>query len=432
MTRSKQEQFYERLAQYLRDFYADISPIEASRIGIERGGTFWFRAAEGALHLTPVESRNYHELLRAARATLAPHEDLSEATIDTALQDAIFSVVDSPGTRTPNFEDRVREAVGEFRRFIDAPRKGYECWIEVAGIDTASLPAAFGTTRFAVVGHADVERLADLVRTKHTSDRAGKQESISQMAEELRERPVAIQRVSARDHRAAKSFATRDVAATIECLNCFADVIPYNRARLRIPNGKSGVGKSLQMVLADDGSFWYNPQATIPWTFSFAALQELTGPLAEAVNRVDALLSNENRNPVDELLLRAVRWLGHAMTAGSRGDEFLFLMVALECAVLPRRVEEIAESLSSRTTRILHDGNGDPDSLKQEVKRLYNLRSRQVHDGSLEITENDLGQLHGIALEAVLDILISSQVKRLHTLQDFDSYLDNAQNGGAC
>ena len=432
MTRSKQEQFYVRLAQYLRDFYADLSPIEDSGTALERGGTFWFRATEGTLHLTAVGSNNYHQLLWTACTTLAPHEDLSEAAIDTALQDAIFSIVDSYGTRTSNVEDRVREAVGEFSRFIDAPRQGYECWIEVAGIDTASLPATFGTTRFAVVGDADTERLVDLVRTKHTGDRASKLESISQLAGEFRERPIAIQRVSARDARAARSFATRNVAATIECLNCFADVIPYNRARLRIPSGKSGVDQSLQMALADDGSFRFSPQTTLPWTFSFARLRELTGPRGDAVNRVDALLTKEDRNPVDELLLRAVRWLGHAMTAGSRGDEFLFLMVGLECAILPRAADQIAEALSSRTARILDGGNGDPDRLKREVKRLYDLRSRLVHDGDLEITEYDLGQLHGIALDAVLDILVSPHVKRVHTLQDLDGYLNNAQSVSGC
>ena len=432
MTQSTQEQFYVRLAQYLRDFYADLSPIEDSGTAIERGDTFWSRTTEGTLRLTAVESKSYHQLLSAACTVLAPHEDLSEAAIDTALQDAIFSVVDIPDSRAPNVEDRIREAVGVLRRFIDAPRQAYECWIEVAGIDTASLPATFGTTRFAVVGDADTERLADLVRRTHTVDRAGKLEAVSQMAGELQDRPIAIQRVSARDAPAAQSLATRDVAATIECLNCFADLIPYNRARLRIPNGKSGVGQSLRLVLADDGSFRYSPQATIPWTFSFAALRELSRPVADAVNRVDALLSKENRNPVDELLLRAVRWLGHAMTAGSRGDKFLFLMIALECAVLPEQVKDIAESLSSRTSRILHDSDGDPGRLKREVKRLYDLRSRQVHDGRLEITENDLGQLHGIALETVLDIVTSPDVEQVRALQDLDDYLSNAENWRAC
>ena len=225
MTQSEQQEFYVRLAQYLRDFYADLSPIEDSGTALERGSTFWSRANEGTLHLTAVGSRNYHQLLWSACEILAPHEDLSEAAIDTALQDAIFSVVDSSSTRTPAVEDRVREAIEQFRRLIDAPRQGYECWIEVAGIDTDSLPAAFGTTRFAVVGHADTERLIDLVRTKHTGDRASRLETTSKLAEQLQDRPIAIQRVNARDARAAQAFATRDVAATIECINCFADVI---------------------------------------------------------------------------------------------------------------------------------------------------------------------------------------------------------------
>ena len=74
--------------------------------------------------------------------------------------------------------------------------------------------------------------------------------------------PVAIQRVKARDAEAALTLATRDVRTTIECLNFFADLIPYNRARLRIAIGQTGSGSSVQIASADDGIGQVQPSKT--------------------------------------------------------------------------------------------------------------------------------------------------------------------------
>ena len=42
------------------------------------------------------------------------------------------------------------------------------------------------------------------------------------------------------------------VQVTLECLNCFADVIPYNHARLQVSQGQVESGTSLRLTLADN------------------------------------------------------------------------------------------------------------------------------------------------------------------------------------
>ena len=269
---------------------------------------------------------------------------MSEAVIDSALQKAIFDVADSPGTRVADVEVRIGQAVNECRSFIEKPPQEYECWLEVEGLATASLPAEFGATRFVLLGDQDIERLADLVRTVHTVDQAQKLDLIEVRAGDLRGRPVAIQRVHARDTEAAVSLATRKLSITLECLNFFADLISHNRHRrgpdgaqrptvLRI--GESGPDIALQMTLAVDGSFWENRQVTRPDTFSVERVHDLPGLAGEAAKRVEALLAHEVRNPVEELLLRAVRWVGRATAAESLEDRALFSEIALECLTRP-------------------------------------------------------------------------------------------------
>ena len=140
-----------------------------------------------------------------------------------------------------------------FRAFVAGPGRGYECWVEVEGLDKGSLPASFGNTRFVVLGDAEVDALKAVVEEKHTVDKTG-MDQIIHIAGEIRGSPVAIQRVRARDNKAALLLAEREVQITLECLNFFADVVPYNRARLRIARGKPSKGNTLQMALADEGS----------------------------------------------------------------------------------------------------------------------------------------------------------------------------------
>ena len=217
--------FWDELTQYLRDLHAALAPLTDSRAPLLGAGSFWWRAGEGSVHLSADEYRDYHRLLQRARDALAPRGDMSEAVIDSALQKAIFDVVDSPGTRAADVEVRIGQAVNECRSFIEKPPQEYECWLEVGGLATASLPAEFGATRFVLLGDQDIERLADLVRTEHTVDQTQKLDRIEQMAVDLLGHPVAIQRVHARDTEAAVSLATRKLSSTLECLNFFADVI---------------------------------------------------------------------------------------------------------------------------------------------------------------------------------------------------------------
>ena len=98
------------------------------------------------------------------------------------------------------------------------------------------------------------------------------------------------------------SLAARQLIITLECLNFFGDVIPYNRHRPRIGSapvpsslriGESGPAIALQMAVATDGSFWQSRHATKAGTFSLERIRELTGSAGEAVKRVETLLSQE-------------------------------------------------------------------------------------------------------------------------------------------
>ncbi len=423
--------FWDDLTQYLRDFQSGLSGLEESGLPPLGEGSVWWRR-EGQLHLSADEYRDYRRLVHRACEVVAPDGDLSKSAIDSALQDAIFKVADLSGTRAASVERRIKQALDEFMSFVGTPAQEYECWVEVEGLRTDTLPTTFGVTRLVLLGDRHIEHLAGLVRTKHTADKGGKLSTLDKwMGEDIRGRPVAILRVAARDEKAAVTLAMRELSITLECLNFFAGVIPYNRHRRRLDGarmptclriGEAKTAIALRMAVAENGSFWHRPEATKLGTFSLDRLRELPTPVADAVKRVEALLVQVDRNPVEELLLRAARWVGRAADAGSVEDQFLFAMIALECVVLPTGSRHARQQLSSRIASMLVEDGDDLSPLQEEIRRLYGIRSELVHDGSREVPETEGEWLYWVALQITMRSLLATEVEEALTLGEMDAF----------
>ena len=242
------------------------------------------RQSEGSLFLDHEDGASYQQLLKQALEDFSDNDDLSEKSLDKALKDAIFAVVDIPGNRDPSPNVRIDKALIELEEFLNAPSQVYECWIEVFGLDSAALPATFGSTRFTLLGEPSLDQLRGLVESKHQVQQAEKIAMINdRLAGEVVGRTAAIQIVTARDQTAALGIAEREVRATLECLNFFANLIPYNFSTVRIASGGSDKGVALRVTVAESGSFNHGGRVSAPWTYSIAKLRDLDRTLGEAV-----------------------------------------------------------------------------------------------------------------------------------------------------
>ena len=172
----------------------------------------------------------------------------------------------------------------------------------------------------------------------------------------------------------------------------------------------------------EGGSLLHDSQARIPWEFSLDRLKGLEGPVREALARVEELLAKAGRSQVDELVLRAVRWVGRAVSANRTEDKFLFAAIALDCVTRPKPGHSIRQQLSSRAARVLSGRGQDREWLEAEIGRLYRIRSTLVHDGSLEVTEDDRAQVQTVALRTVVWALTSPDVGSATTLDDLEAY----------
>lgn len=386
--------------------------------------TFWSRK-DNSLRLSQQETHEYRRLLKQSMERLAPNEDMSEKALDTALKDAIFSVVGDSAPDAEELKGRIVDALEEFRNRLQAEPEEFECWIPIAHADPKSLPVTFALTDFRAIDDTDIDRLKSIVRTKHTADIQGKLDHIERyLAPELLGAVVAIHRVPARDADAGLMLAERAVLESIECLNFFAEMMPYNRGTLSMARNGPPSGTVTSLTLASEGSFATEPKAKLPWTYSFDRHAELTPPAAKALVRVESLLTKKRRTKVDELLLRAVRWSGRSAAAETPEDTLLYSIIALESLLLPSGSGELSFRLSRLVARLLGKDQDTRFQLAKDVARLYDLRSKVVHDGRIEVTEGDKDQASALALEVIARIVNDEEVAQTTKLSDLQDVFD--------
>ena len=410
------------LRTYLEEFAANVN--RERDFDQDEYATLWSRR-DNSLQLSHQETFEYRRILSQSKEKFAPNGDMSEKALDSALKDAIFLVV---GDRAPDAEElkgRIEEAVVEFRDRLQAEPEEFESWVPIAGADPESLPVSLALIDFRAIDDSDMDRLRSIVRTKHTADIQGKLAHIERyLASELLGTTVAIHRVPARDQDAGLTLAERAVLESIECLNFFAELMPYNRGTLSMARNGPPTGTVTSLTLASEGSFATEPKAKLPWTYSFARHADLTPSAAKALQRVEALLTKERRTKVEDLLLRAVRWGGRSAAAETPEDTLLYSIIALESLLLPSGSGELSFRLSRLVARVMGKDQDTRFQLAKDVVRLYDLRSKVVHDGRIEVTEDDKDQASTIALEVIARIVNDQQVAQTTKLKDLQDIFD--------
>ncbi len=375
------------------------------------------------MFLEPETLAEYRDVRQKLLKKFAPNEDLSEAAIDLALRTAVFESVDIPKRRDQNPSVRLDHAIEKLRTFLVSPSEEYEFWIEVGGLDVDSLPACFGGVRFVVFGTEQLQNLKEAGQRKHI---IGQLEGfIDLLTDRLLDRPTAVSKVNARDAKAALSLAERKVRAIIECLNFFSDTIPSYHGSLFLPTNQESPSGVVRLAVADSGNMYNDYSDDRPvGVFSIAEVRENAEEMARcAFDRVESLLE-KSRNDVDELLLTAVRWAGRATVATTREEAFLLFAIALECLVLPTEKDELRYRLSQRVARLCGEDMDQRLELAKRTKKLYDVRSKIVHSGHYEVTEDERDEIRIAARVVILRLLTDPDVEKYGKLDKLHEYFE--------
>ena len=408
---------------FLSGLMQNVSPF---RVAPDTAYTSWWQEGEGLIFLDPETLGEYRDVRHGLLKLFAPDEDLSKSAIDSALRTAVFQVVDIPKCRDQNPSVRLEQSLDQLGTFLSRPPEKYECWIEVGGFDLASLPASFGGIRFAVFREDQIQDLKKIVHTKHVVGQSDKIVFIDeQLATSLTGRPMAVLKVNARDAKAALSLAERRIRATVECLNFLSDTIPGHHGSLFLPTTHEAPSGVVRLAAADSGAMYTDYSDDTPrGAFSIRKVREnAEGMVSCPFDRVDSLLAS-NRNEVEELLLTGVRWAGRATVATTAEESFLLFAIALECLVLPTERDELRYRLAHRVARLCGEDLDQRLELAKITKKLYDVRSKIVHSGHYEVTEDERAEIRIAAKVVILKLLTDPDVEKYCKLGKLHEYFE--------
>lgn len=376
----------------------------------------WIRADEGMLTLDSTEYRDYQRVLKQLTQALAPEGDLSEAIIDSTLQDAIFAVADIPNRRNKDATARVKEAVQSLRELKGRRLEAFECWTEVRGLMTESLPTSFGHVHFVELTDSRLQALMSKLKSNRT-------DLLNSMSEHIVGTCFGLVSREARDHKAAIELASREVQTTIECLNFFSDMLDFSRSWLFLA-GEQETAITTTIAIDDRGYPWTSVKR-VGQTFGYDIARLMSqANIRDLVKRVDRLLQNR-KSELEELLLKALRWAGRATVTPLPNEAFMLYAIALECVVLPGGNQgELRHRLSQRIAKTMQSVDSDRLKLQKLMMKLYDVRSKIVHTGHYAVQEEELHSIRNITKGAIAGLLTDTRVAKLKKVDSLDRWYE--------
>jgi hypothetical protein len=107
----------------------------------------------------------------------------------------------------------------------------------------------------------------------------------------------------------------------------------------------------------------------------------------------------------EKQILIAVRWIGLGIDENMKTDKIIKFAIALECLLLDKEDNSKSKSLAKRCAYILGNNAEERKNKKIRVKKLYNLRSRIIHDGFNDVNEEAIYEFQELAIECVFKLL---------------------------
>ena len=351
---------------------------------------------------------------------------LSIKALQECLYGALNIVADGIHHSESDPRDHIPQAIEHVRSVLSEPLQDYECWLQVTGIEPQSLPLTLGNISFSHLRSTARNASRMSLHNLHSSLPSSTLRSIQDHSGSgFIGTTVGICHPQARDVTAAMEQADEMVRSTIECLNFLIDLVEPGRASVSLLSQSTSAGESSRLLAALDGrSTMHSWQKRSPILIPIEGWRNPATSIGEAFSRIDGLLRNHNLNPVESLLLSAVRWAGRAVAATSPQDAFLFSAIALECLTIPSSNTELTYRLSHRVACLLEDGYEERLRVAEKVKYLYSIRSKIVHSGDFSASIELQHEMRDIVTQTIIRVLNNSRICRSKGMKDLDKYFE--------
>lgn len=406
---------------FIRLIHSNLSTAQGS----PQGGIWFYRTDEGSLFLDPAETKTYRALVAQLIDKFVKGEDLSQRSVESYLQETVFSSLDLRSKTKDPFDDRLLAALSRLAQLLKAPPEKWHCWVPIEGLKLDTSRAQFAGVSFVRFGPSQIQRIT--LRRPRTPQARGKswRHGVELVRKsELWNGVCAVVEVEARDPTAADALALRKVRRIVDAVNLFTDLVPYNHGWLYLP-GDTAKSRMVVAVQKEDGGFFprftnRDPLADVSWK-SLRAATHIAAPFG-SLSRLAR--STPAIGKCGSLLLTAAEWAGRATVERQREQSFLLFAISLETMMLPvKETQGLGHRLRLRVAHLLGRSIEARQRIAKDVSRLYAVRSKIVHAGSYEVTDADLGRLRQLVKSCLLRLLA---IRKLHAMErdDYSEWLD--------
>lgn len=312
----------------------------------------------------------------------------------------------------------------------------WELHLQVLGLSPDSLPMQFGSCRFYLANESSVAELheratKDDPAVAATGAKAAQPDTTLQMLQRMMLGGTWCRvQVEAVDKEAAMRLAERRLRLTLDVINFFAD-LTRRRTRLYLP-GDAGPSPRFALRIPLNGS---TPDITRVQAgpldqFSFAQIPLAMTNLLE-LSKVSGWLEKLRPSDLEDRILSALQWAGRATAEERREESFLLYAISLESLLVGGKTHtEITERLALRGAHLLAGDRNARENVYKELKALYGIRSKIVHSGSLEVTDDELARVAAMVRGALVSVLHLSPLAEMTEESQFEDWFKDQLLGG--
>jgi hypothetical protein len=394
----------------------DAAPSEDA-VAAPEAVVLFSRGGLGGMSLTGEAARTYGAAADALWKAVREKEILSKGSVDAAFQIAILQACDAAGQNpaTP-FNRRLDDAIKALKDRLTAPALKWDVHIPVRGLDPAGLPVrlagvAFRTASAAVVRNWKRRSFSIIDDMAEPPDRkaAIKKRTAEHFDKEVRGRIFASVSVEAIDETAAVTRARRALRAVLDVINFYADLLyPLSLRAFVYALGERDSARATTLIFQEDQRFGMPGSREGPW--KPFVLRDLRSKRARALGgpKIFRWLGSRHRNSFEQRVLTALQWAGRATADDRREEAFLLYLIALESLILGEKVDrELGYRLRIRCAHLLGRTAAHRAAIAQRLGNLYGIRSKIVHAGQTEVTDEDLSAARSLAKSALIVVLRS-------------------------
>jgi hypothetical protein len=407
MDRNKLKSALKQISEFITTLEASAEKSEDVNLQL-----FFSVKDEGTIALRGEDANSYQDGLKSLIMAV-DSELISTKAVENLYQQTILNVLDIyENRRDKSFDQRLKIALENLEKSLSAPSTTFGIYFPIGGLSEDGLPIQIGKVSFCTFDNDHLENFKEIVR-KYEGDDPNESVRREYLIGEIQKseivgKPVGLVEVKSIDTEAGKAQALKELSLTLDIINFYSDLIPYQKGYLYLPGERERVTINIP-VFSQDNKFvhafgWEAAGPLMP--VSLRLLFETDKKHGLGFLKVLEMLRRK-RNDLENRLIAAMQWAGRATAEIRKEEAFLLYAISLESLILlDNEREELSYRLRTRIAHLLGIDTGGRLEISKKVGELYSTRSKIVHRGWFQVTDADLGLMRFYAKMSVLRILV--------------------------